>query len=107
MYPIRSYVDTAQYIFTAKVLSIENSSVEGKTKAKVLVLKNLKIKNNTFFDTLIIEIGECGPPLRVGEKLLFFAYENNGFLSIPPCTYSDILKRSKRNLRRVRKYLSK
>ena len=123
MYPIETYIDKVDIIFTGKVIELmeqvdtnyyfntpklrefyKNKSF----RAKVLVLKRLKtgeLKSDTLEFTS--DYTNCDPIYELGESYLFFANKTkNETYKMTHCTYWGTIKDSKKNIKKLKKALS-
>jgi hypothetical protein len=118
LYPISNYVDTTSYILVFKVDSITDKKNEdyeyifeknnkGYT-AIGTVIEVVKAKSNLMnkivFDS---DFSNCDFLFKKGESYLIFAHKRGSVYYVNKCSYSDLLKNSKCNIRRIKHYLKK
>ena len=124
MYPIESYINQVDIIFTGKVIEVldkndtshylNNSANKEFFKdkgyrVKVLILKRLKT-GKLISDTLEFtsDFSNCDPLYKLGESYLFFANKCQGErFKMAHCTWWGTLHKSKKNIRKLKVAISK
>lgn len=110
MHPVEKYIDTSEYIATARVVRfIEHEGTDSVGyKALLVVTKvfkgQIKIENRLAFDS---DSSDCAFKFVVNkEYLLFFCKRSNKFY-VYHCSYSDEVNNSMEYILKIKKYISK
>ena len=102
MYPVASYYDTTSNISIAKVLKISQSESD-ITIVTVEVIEKLKgkISRKKKIDFMTTTDG-CSFHFCLGETYLLFFHSKGDKYEVNECSYSDLMKKSWSNIRKVR-----
>lgn len=108
MYPIEKYIDTSKYIVKARVVHIVNYDNETNTCEKV-ILKVIKIYKGKIIQKRSVECYfdkvNCPFKFAINKKYLLFGHFIEDKFYVYDCSYSDEMRFSKLNIKKVKKYL--
>lgn len=108
MHPLLSYYDSTSYISSVKVLDIDESSLIAKDKIFVTVEILKKFKGNIKEEQKIVfetSSDNCDFHFVKNKKYLLFYHKNDNYL-VNRCSYSDMLRKSHRNMKKLKRKIS-
>jgi hypothetical protein len=108
MYPVTSYIKSSDYVFLVKVEKIhkdEDPYITGY-RATVIVTEVYKggVEKGVKLEFDSIDNSDCTPRFKPDETYLLFAFKKNDKYYVYPCTYSQSVRGSGKNIQKIKKY---
>ncbi|MFZ1799123.1 MAG: hypothetical protein WAU24_04605 [Chitinophagaceae bacterium] len=109
LHPVEKYIDTSDYIITAKVEKLLYSDGDKINEAHKAILLVTRIYKGGIKKSELIEFdadnSNCSFKFQLNKEYLLFCCKAGEKFFVYHCSYSDEVKYARKNIKKVKKFL--